>query len=110
MDINTGDASSYELTSVKLPALSGLPLRIFTRLIEGPLAGLLLPNLQKNFGLNAFRKRQFDDTPTLLPVSYSKEIVPHYQAAVIHEWPEEKGISDFHFATVNDYARAYREG
>jgi len=110
MNFDKGNLSGYDLKSVNLPYLSGLPLRIFARLIEGPLAGLVLPNLQKRSGISAFRKKQFNDTPTLLPVSHSEGINPHYKAAVIHEWPEENEESDFSFASVNDYARMYREG
>ena len=110
MNIKKGMFSSYDLKSVIFPHFSGLPLRIFTWLVEGPFAGLLVPNLNKSFGINAFRKRRFDDTPTLLPISYSEEITPQYKAAVIHEWPETKKESTFSFTSVNDYARMYREG
>jgi Asp-tRNA(Asn)/Glu-tRNA(Gln) amidotransferase A subunit family amidase len=102
---------TYELKSVKLPYLSGLPLRIFTSLLEGPLSKLLLPNLFKSSGIAKFQKQQFDDTPTMLPISFTKDADPEYKPITIHDWPTpKKQESDFRFRTVNDYARMYRDG
>jgi len=56
--------STYDLKSVQLPYLSGLPLRLVVGLLESPLRGLLLPNLLESAGVTSLRKQHFDEDPT----------------------------------------------
>jgi len=102
----------YDLQSVKLPYLAGFPLRLMVSLLESPLRGLLMPNLFQSAGVTAFRKKHFDDAPTLHPIHYSD--TPAAEGARVPEsaWPAplKTPAPGFGFATVHDYARAYREG
>ncbi len=41
----------YDLKSVKLPYLAGGMLRLFIRLMEGPMRSLLIPSLFKSSGI-----------------------------------------------------------
>jgi Asp-tRNA(Asn)/Glu-tRNA(Gln) amidotransferase A subunit family amidase len=102
----------YDLKSVKLPYLSGLILRLFVALVESPLRGLLIPSLFKNAGLTWLREQQFDETPTLYPLTYTGALASKPSRVSEREWPHrpaEPGPG-FHFTTVYDYSRAYREG
>lgn len=102
---------SYDLKSVKLPYLSGVALKLFTDLIEGPFKKILLPKLFKSSGISWFRRQKFNEPPTLLPISFTKNMDSSYKPATIYEWPTLKHqTSDFRFHSVNDYARMYRDG
>lgn len=111
MNNDSGPASVYDLKSVKLPYLSGAALRLFVKLVESPMQGLLMPSLLRNAGVTAFRRRHYDEEPTFYPLyhhfssieerdSFSADITKNKNA-------DQNG---FRFHTVQDYARAYREG
>lgn len=102
----------YDLKSVKLPYLSGGMLRLFVQLVEGPLRSLLIPGLFKSAGITWLRKQHFDEPPTLQPVNYPGPIAVEPRAVPQHEWPSTPSLPGlgFRYSTVQDYARAYREG
>jgi len=102
----------YDLKSVKLPYLAGRLLRLFVSLVEGPLGGLLIPNLMQSAGIDWMRKQVIDEAPTHHPIHFSGVLAQKDSAVSEKEWPhaavaESRG---FHFATVFDYAKAYRNG
>jgi len=102
----------YDLKSVKLPYLSGAMLRLFISLVEGPLRGLLIPSLFESAGMTRFRKQQFAENPTFMPLESSATPARESRAVPEREWPSKppEKTPGFHFASVLDYARAYREG
>ena len=104
--------NGYDLKSIKMPYLSGRLLRIFTSLIEGPLSGLLIPSLLQSVGIDWLRKQVIDESPTHHPIYFSGAPATQNSAVPEKEFPHA-AISEsrgFHFATVFDYAQAYRSG
>ncbi|HUM28369.1 MAG TPA: hypothetical protein PKN81_19160, partial [Anaerolineales bacterium] len=59
--------NQYDLKSVKLPYLAGGMLKLFASLLEGPLQGLLIPNLFESAGITRLKKQYFAEPPTNLP-------------------------------------------
>lgn len=102
----------YDLKSVKLPYLAGGMLRLFVKLVEGPLRSLLIPSLFKSSGISWLREQQFDEPPTPQPVNYTGMLAVEVQAVPEQEWPGPASLPGlgFRFSTVQDYAKAYREG
>jgi len=103
---------AYDLKSVRVVRLSGLPLRIFTRLLESFLRGLILPPLFRDAGITAFRSRILKEDPTCLPVRSAQpnQVRDHSIAADdVARLPASTG-KGFRFHSIHDYARAYREG
>ncbi|MBI5934311.1 MAG: amidase [Chloroflexi bacterium] len=103
--------NQYDLKSVKLPYLAGGALKIFASLVEGPLRGALIPTLFESAGLNWFNAQQFDQTPTYLPFHYTGELQSKDASVPEKEWPREPAtVKGFGFASVHEYAEAYRKG
>jgi len=102
----------YDLKSVKLPYLSGGLLKLFAALVEGPLGGLLIPSLFESAGINWLRKQVIDEAPTIMPIHYTDSLADKNLAVPEKEWPRASAINTngFQFATVFDYAKAYRDG
>ena len=102
----------YDLKSAKLPYLSGWWARLFAALVESPLRGLLIPGLLRNSGVTWFLKLQIDEPPTFYPVNYPGTLATKAGVTPEIELPDQSPgrESGFHFNTVHDYARAYREG
>ena len=102
----------YDLKSVKLPYLAGGLLRFFVSLVEGPLGGLLIPSLFESAGINWLRKQVIDEAPTTQPLHYTDSLADKDSAVPEKEWPRASAIysQGFQFATVFDYAKAYRDG
>jgi len=101
----------YDLKSVKLPYLAGGALKLVASLAEGPLKGLLLPNLLESGGITWFRKQKFEDTPTNYPIHFTGRMQEKATAAPTRELPRKPGASNgFHFTSVFDIAKAYRDG
>jgi len=111
MSDRTTQEVDYDLESVDLPRLSGLPLRLFVALLESPLGGLLTPNLLGTLGLTRFREQEIHEPPTLYPV-HGGALQTEQAAVPKTEWPAPPAEAGpgVHFATVRDYASAYREG
>lgn len=111
MAIQTDPKTVYDLQSVKLPYMAGLPLRLMVSLLEGPLRGLLMPSLFQSAGITEYRKKHFDDAPTLHPIHTIAAPAAEDARVSQSQWPSppKSPVPGFHFATVHDYARAYRE-
>lgn len=105
------DSNSYDLRSEKMPYLSGLPLRLFVSLLEGPLGQLLISNLFSSVGVNKFRKLSISDTPTFKPIHYSDSPATEGSTIPFDRLPRDNPpAAGFHFTTINDYAEAYSRG
>ncbi|MBU0703876.1 MAG: amidase, partial [Chloroflexi bacterium] len=102
----------YDLKSVKLPYLAGLPLRLFVALLESPLRGLLIPSLLDSAGISRLREQRIDEPPVMCPLRITGEPVSQAGSVPQAEWPgpPARPGPGFRFATAHDYARAYREG
>ncbi len=101
----------YDLKSVKLPYLAGGILKLFTSLVEGPLRGLLIPSLFESAGVTWLRKQTFDEAPTYHPIHYAGELQKEASAVPEKEWPRAaSSTKGFQFASVYDFAKAYRDG
>src|SRR3972149_659574 len=102
----------YDLKSVKLPYLAGGLLRLFVSLVEGPLGGLLVPGLFESAGITWLRKQVIDEAPTHQPIHFTGALAKKDSAVLEKEWPKSSAVNSngFHFATVFDYAKAYRDG
>ena len=104
--------NSYDLKSVKLPYLAGGLLRLFVSLVESPLGGLLIPSLMDSAGIGWLRKQVIDEAPTHHPIHFTGELATKDSAVPEKELPQSPVVESrgFHFATVLDYAKAYRDG
>ncbi len=104
--------SVYDLKSVKLPYLSGRLLKLFASLVEGPLGGLMIPSLLESAGIAWMRKQVIDELPTHQPIYHTGELAAKGSAVPEKELPRAAAVESrgFHFATVFDYAKTYREG
>ncbi|HKZ69221.1 MAG TPA: amidase [Anaerolineales bacterium] len=104
---------TYELKSVNLPRLTGAGLKIFTALVENPAtAALLMGNLMETGGINKFRKLKVNEPPTVYPLvqSDSRGTATPLDLEAIAQTDSPTRSAGFRFATVNDYATAYRLG
>ncbi len=104
--------SEYVLTSVTVPALKGVPLKILAGLLSSPVRGLITSVLARKFGLPGFRKVRINDRPTLYPIHFGNGQVADPAAISESAWPgkPDKPGPGFQFATIHDYAAAYRDG
>ncbi len=103
--------NTYDLKSVKLPYLAGGILKFFVSLVEGPLGGLLTPSLFESAGINWLRKQAYDEPPTHHPIHFTGELQKEAFAVPEKEWPSEASATKgFQFASVHDFAKAYRNG
>jgi Asp-tRNA(Asn)/Glu-tRNA(Gln) amidotransferase A subunit family amidase len=100
--------SSYDLKSVKMPRLTGFGLRVFVRLLENPATRwLLIPSLLRQGGIVGLRELVIEEEPTFRP---------HFPGATGPSAPinfsrlSQRRLREFAFATVSDYAEAYRSG
>jgi Asp-tRNA(Asn)/Glu-tRNA(Gln) amidotransferase A subunit family amidase len=112
MQDQTGQRTEYDLKSVNVPYMVGLPLRLMAALLESPLSRLLAPILLDNMGITWFRAQQFEEPPTFYPITIKDRSGSDSERVPQEEWPAlpvESGPG-FHFATVLDYAEAYRKG
>jgi Asp-tRNA(Asn)/Glu-tRNA(Gln) amidotransferase A subunit family amidase len=103
--------TGYDLKSVKMPTLTGISLRLFVELLEGPLGGLLMPSLLRSGGILWLREQQIDEAPTPQPLHRTGELHSEPRTIPVDAWPATSGEGlGFHFASVHDYAEAYRDG
>ena len=101
----------YDLKSVKLPYLAGGALKLVASLAEGSLKGLLLPNLLDSVGITKLRSQTFEETPTVYPIHYTGRMQEKATAVEKRELPRKASTTKgFHFTSVFDIARAYRDG
>ena len=100
---------AYNLKSVKLPKLTGLPLKLFAAALENPVAGaLLMPKMMKDAGFLEFRKKIIEDPTTPLPLYYSEKpaVANSARKPVDPVQPQKSSV----FATIADFSRAYQNG
>ncbi len=104
--------SEYNLKSVQMPYLSGAALKIFARLLESPLKTLFLPKLLQDAGITWLSRQNIDDAPTYYPFHFvdipADELERFSPENLPVSRPERQ--RGFQFATVYDYAQAYRSG
>ena len=103
--------SPYDLRTIDMPCVAGAKLRLAIALLDSPMRQFLIPRLLREAGVAWLRDQSFDDPPTIAPQHSSDAPQTNVAPVPQSEWPgpstgQEKG---FHFATVHDYARAYRE-
>jgi Asp-tRNA(Asn)/Glu-tRNA(Gln) amidotransferase A subunit family amidase len=105
----------YSRTPLSAPVLSGLPLKLFTRLVGTPIASPIRSQSFAQLGVDRLRETPAPegtgvDSPWL-PGDYSQQEQPGALAlaglAVEAPAPAAEG---FAFRTVADYGQAYREG
>lgn len=103
--------NQYDLKSVKLPYLAGGMLKLFVSLLEGPLQGLLIPNLFESAGITRLRKQQFDEPITNLPIHHTGVLQTESASVPEDQWPQKPSqAKGFQFASIHDFAKAYRDG
>lgn len=101
----------YDLKSVKLPYMAGGALKLVASLVEGPLKGLLVPNLLESSGISWLREQTFDEAPTNHPIHYTGKLQTEATTVPTNELPRKPGeTKGFHFTGVFDIAQAYRDG
>jgi len=105
-------SSTYDLESLNLPRLAGLPLKLFSEAVENPVTGkALLGTLQKNAGVDKLRALELDEPPTYYPLHPPSDSGEPLRDA--SQWFESRRKAESRsvpFATVRDYAEAYRSG
>jgi Asp-tRNA(Asn)/Glu-tRNA(Gln) amidotransferase A subunit family amidase len=108
----TMQGTAYDLKSVDMPRMTGLILRLIVTLAESPLRCLLIPSLFRTCGITGLREQTIDDPPTMRPIHDAGTTRPEPRAIPEAEWPSAPAAPapGFHFATVHDYAKAYRDG
>ena len=101
----------YDLQSVRLPRLTGIPLHALAWAMETRFRGLLIPALLRKAGIHAFRKRRIDDSPTMHPVAASGASARTQGGLKVEDWPGAAASPGrgFRFFSVHDFAKAYRE-
>jgi Asp-tRNA(Asn)/Glu-tRNA(Gln) amidotransferase A subunit family amidase len=110
MQDQTDQSNEYDLRSVNVPYMSGFPLRMMAALLEGPLGSLLAPIFLEKMGITWFRAQHFGEPPTFYPTTAERTPAADADRVPRGEWPAppvEPGPG-FRFATVLDYAEAYR--
>ena len=105
---------SYNLTSLDLPKLNGRALRLFTSALDnGALRGALSGQLLKQGGVLALRERVYSDTPTFYPMALDEAAdlrdLPPVDVTALEEQIAGRP-NNAPFASIADYARAYRDG
>ncbi|MBE2202032.1 MAG: amidase, partial [Anaerolinea sp.] len=102
--------TTYDLKSVKLPRLSGRPLRAFAAALDNPAArALLLGNLLESGGITKLRRLRLAELPLFYPLEPAAERGGRLEQA---DWAETAvpAPPGSPFASIGDYAAAYRDG
>jgi len=103
--------NQYDLKSVKLPYLAGGLLKFFASLVEGPLGGLLIPNLFESAGINWLRKQRFEEIPTFYPLHTTGQLQTEAASVPTGEFPQKASSNQgFQFTGIHEFAKAYRDG
>ena len=102
----------YDLKSVKLPYLSGRPLKLFASFLESSAGGAATKNLLDSAGITWLRSQQFDEPPTFTPLAPRGDEPAATSGIPTTEHPQSDPptMPGFHFPTVIGFATAYREG
>jgi Asp-tRNA(Asn)/Glu-tRNA(Gln) amidotransferase A subunit family amidase len=103
--------ADYDLKPVKLPYLSGVALKAFVSVLEGPLGRLLMPSLLQSGGITGLRRRHFGEAPTHVPFHFTTAPATEAAAVPPEEWPQaSRPGPGFRFPSAFDYAAAYQSG
>ena len=104
--------ASYDLQLARLPRLTGIPLRALAWAMESRLRGLVIPELLRKAGVQAFRQRHIDDPPTMHPIAFSGTPATVAAGLAPEKWPlaPASPTGGFRFPSAHDFAMAYREG
>lgn len=102
----------YDLQSVKLPYLSGRPLKLFALFLESAAGGAASKSLLDSAGITWLREQPFDEPPTFMPLAGRNGRPPATGDIPLAELPQADPphAPGFHFPTVLDFAAAYRAG
>ncbi len=105
---------TYNLTSLNLPTLRGRTLRMFAAALDSrPLSGALVGQLLKQGGITDLRARTFSDAPTFYPLALeeaeAQRDAPPFDWDALQDRLLRRDNRE-PFASVADYARAYRAG
>ncbi|MCX6880739.1 MAG: amidase [Verrucomicrobia bacterium] len=108
---------AYDLKHVRVPRLRGVGLRLITAMMESKFfRPLLLPSLLRDTGVKEFRQGTPQAAPTTYPLVASREPLvpaPEQEGAAVVEAvvrdAAKTAPSGFCFASITDYARAYRD-
>jgi Asp-tRNA(Asn)/Glu-tRNA(Gln) amidotransferase A subunit family amidase len=105
---------SYDLQTVRAPRLAGFALNAMASLLENPVtAALIRPKLLKDTGIEAFRRANLFEPPSVVPtLPRAGKLADAVEASVdlpalVASAPKGRGFS---FETISDFGRAYREG
>jgi len=106
-------ATRYDLKSLRLPRLTGLPLQLLVELAEHPLTrSVVIPRLLAMSGIPRLRQVEVDEPPTFRPFAPCDgplaTAAPHDLAPFLGT--PRAGVLGFALPTVRDYAGAYRAG
>ena len=103
--------SVYDLRTINLPSLEGATLQVVAGLLDSPMRSLLTPYLLRQAGVTWLRSQVFEDPPTFAPQHPRGTVQAGSVAGPDNGWPDSppEPQAGFRFATVHDYARAYRE-
>lgn len=105
------ETSKYDLESSQLPYLSGGVLKLFVKLLKTPVIGnLLIANLLKTAGIDAFRKKSFEEAITVKPLYYLDESDGQSKPEVRFSEPEPSAAPGFHFWGASDFVQGYQSG
>jgi Asp-tRNA(Asn)/Glu-tRNA(Gln) amidotransferase A subunit family amidase len=104
--------SEYDLISVAVPALKGVPLKVVAALLKSPVRGLITTMLSRKFGTPGFRRLRLAEAPTHYPIHFSGQRAEVSERIPPSAWPKkpDQPGPGFQVATAHDYATAYREG
>ncbi len=106
-------ANHYDLQSVKLPRLAGGALNLFTTLLSSSATNwALLGSLLESAGVTQLRQMQVDEAPTMHPFAPYTGVLASTTPRDPRTLPDLPRARQpgFAFATVRDYADAYRQG
>lgn len=110
--------AEYDLSSLKLPKLTGFGLRLFAAALGHPLTrGALLPSLLRQGGVDRLRTLHLIEEPTFFPHKLVAERATRpLSAAEVDEGINKNGrthaslaTDPFPYTTVSGYAHAYRQ-
>lgn len=103
----------YDLKSIRLPRMAGLPLKLFVELVENPAtSGLLVRKMLETGGISRLRRMVVDEPPTYRP--HAPCDGPLAPAAPLDLAPflrtSREPLSDSGQPAVRDYESAYLSG
>lgn len=107
---------TYDLKSIRVPRIWGVPLKTLATLLENGYSRKILENpLIKEAGLDKLRELEIDDAPIMTPKHAKGRSMSDTNAAEtlnIFEFNQHPTLDNpgFRFQSVFDFAKAYRDG